>query len=129
MRGGAANVLKGKATQRAVAKFYRTVGRCIVYENSDPGQRKGKSGQRGTPGRTPGLPDMIIYHLPTGLAFFHEVKAGRGRLTLAQREHQRVAQSCGLRVVVGDVEVAGNYLIVQGIVRQVEGVWEYIGPK
>ncbi len=128
MRGGVANVLKGKATQRAVAQFYRTVGRCIVYENSDPGQRKGKSSHRGAPGRTPGLPDMTVYHPPTCLAFYHEAKAGRGRLTPAQREHKRVAESCGLRVVVGDVEVAGSYLISQGIVKQIDGVWEYIGP-
>ena len=127
MRAGAANVLKGKATQRAVAKFYRLIGRCVVYENSDPGQRKGKDGKRGTPGRTPGLPDLIVYHPPTASAFFHEVKAGRGRLTPAQRDHKHVAESCGLRVVVGDVEVAGSYLISKGIVRQVEGVWEYIG--
>jgi hypothetical protein len=129
MRGGAANVLKGKATERAVAKFYRLIGRCVVYENSDPGQRKGKNQRRGTPGRTPGLPDMMVYHPPTALAFWHEAKAGRGRLTPAQREHKHFAGSCGLPVVVGDVEIAGNYLTSQGIARQVEGVWEYIGPK
>jgi len=126
MRGGAANVLKGKATQRAVAKFYRLIGRCIVYENSDPGQRKGKAGNRGTPGRTPGLPDMIVYHPPTRSVWWMEVKAGRGRLTPAQCAHKHIAESCGMRVVVGDVEVAGSYLISQGIVRQVEDVWEYI---
>ena len=128
MRGGAANVRKGKATQRAVAKFYRVIGRCIVYENSDPGQRKGKSGERGTPGRTPGLPDMMVYHEPTDSHWWHEAKAGRGRLTPAQVTHQRVSQSCGLRVVVGDVEVAATILIGRGIIRQVDGVWEYIGP-
>ena len=127
MRGGAANVLKGKATQRAVAKFYRLIGRCTVYENSDPGQRKGKDGRRGAPGRTPGLPDMMVYHPPTASAFWHEAKAGRGRLTPAQREHQQTSQCCGLPVVVGDVEVAGGYLISQGIVRKVEDVWEYTG--
>ena len=120
-------MLKGKATQRAVAKFYRLIGRCVVYENSDPGQRKGKDGHRGAPGRTPGLPDLIVYHESTGSHWWHEVKSGRGRLTPAQRDHQHVSQSCGLRVVVGDVEVAGSYLISQGIVRQVDGVWEYIG--
>lgn len=124
---GAANVQKGKAMQRAVAEFYRKIGRCIVYENSDPGQAKGKHGHRGTPGRTPGLPDMTVYHSPTCLAFYHEAKAGRGRLTAAQREHKRVAESCNLHVVVGDVEAAGAYLVSQGIVRQVDGVWEYIG--
>ena len=51
--GGAANVRKGKATQRAIAGFYRTIGRCVVYENSDPGQRKGAKGHRGTPGVPP----------------------------------------------------------------------------
>jgi hypothetical protein len=127
MRGGAANVLKGKATQRAVAEFYRKIGRCIVYENSDPGQRKGKNQHRGVPGRTPGLPDMMVYHESTGSHWWHEAKGGRGRLSAAQRSHQTIAQRCGLRVVVGDVEMAGNYLITQGIVRQVEGVWEYIG--
>lgn len=129
MRGGAANVLKGKATQRAVAEFYRKIGRCIVYENSDPGQSKGVHGHRGAPGRTPGLPDMVVYHLPTWSAFFHEAKAGRGRMTPAQTTHQRIAQTCGLRVVVGGVEAAGAYLVSQGIVRQVDGVWEYIGKE
>ena len=70
---------------------------------------------------------MMVYHPPTALAFWHEAKAGRGRLTSAQHTHGRIATSCGLRVVVGDVEVAGSYLISQGIVRQVDGVWEYIG--
>ncbi len=129
MTGGAANVLKGKAMQRAVAQFYRTVGRCVVYENSDPGQPKGKRGHRGAPGRTPGLPDMVVYHPPTWSAFFHEAKAGRGRLTDAQATHQSIAQSCGLRVVVGDVEAAGAYLVSQGIVRQVDGIWEYLGSR
>ena len=41
--------------------------------------------------------------------------------------YQHVSQCCGLPVVVGDVEVAGGYLISQGIVRQVEDVWEYTG--
>ncbi len=126
---GAANVLKGKATQRAVAEFYRKIGRCVVYENSDPGQPKGKHGHRGTPGRTPGLPDMMCYHEPTSSHWWHEAKAGSGKLTTAQRIHKLVAMSCDLCVVVGDVEVAGNYLVSQGIVRQVDGVWEYIGPR
>lgn len=129
MRGGAANVIKGKATQRAVAQFYRIVGRCIVYENSDPGQRKGKAGNRGTPGRTPGLPDIIVYHPPTAAHWWHEIKAGRGRLTPAQREHKQIAESCGLHVVVGDVEVAGSYLLAQGIVSKAGDVWEYIGQR
>ena len=124
---GAANVRKGKATQRAVAEFYRKIGRCVVYENSDPGQPKGVKGHRGAPGRTPGLPDMIVYHLETTAAFWHESKAGRGRLTHSQFVHRQVSQCCGLRVVVGDVEAAGAYLVSQGIVRQVDGVWEYIG--
>lgn len=124
---GAANVQKGKATQRAVAEFYRKIGRCYVYENSDPGQPKGKDGRRGTPGRTPGLPDLVVYHLPTCSAFLHEAKAGSGRLTAVQATHRRIAQSCGMHVVVGDVEAAGAYLISRGIVRQVDGVWEYIG--
>ena len=125
--GGAANVRKGKATQRAVAAFYRQIGRCVVYENSDPGQRKGVDGRRGTPGRTPGLPDMIVYDLPTASAWWHESKAGGGRLTHSQFVHKQVSRSCGLPVVVGDVEAAGAYLISQGIVRQIDGVWEYIG--
>ncbi|KKK76179.1 hypothetical protein LCGC14_2866270 [marine sediment metagenome] len=129
MTGGAANVLKGKATERAVAKFYRLIGRCIVYQNSDPGQRKGKNQHRGTPGRTPGLPDMMCYHEPTSSHWWHEAKAGSGKLTTAQRTHKLVAMSCDLRVVVGGVEEAGAYLVSQGIVRQVDGVWEYIGPK
>ena len=129
MRGGAANVLKGKATQRAVAKFYRLIGRCIVYENSDPGMRKGKSGHRGAPGRTPGLPDIIVYHPPTRLHWWHEVKGGCGRLTPAQVAHREVSESCGLSVVVGDVEAAARTLTGRGIIRQVDGVWEYIGPK
>ncbi len=129
MTGGIANVRKGKATQRAVAEFYRKIGRCIVYENSDPGQPKGKSGQRGTPGRTPGLPDMMVYHPLTNSAWWHEAKAGAGRLTLDQLGHQHVAESCGLRVVVGDMESAADYLMIRGLVKQVDGVWEYIGPR
>ncbi len=129
MRGGAANVQKGKATQRAVAKFYRLIGRCIVYENSDPGQRKGKDGRRGAPGRTPGMPDMIVYHPPTGSHWWHESKAGRGRLMDSQLTHQRISQSCGLRVVVGDTNAAANTLIGRGIIQMTaDGVWEYIGP-
>ena len=127
MRGGAANVLKGKATQRAVAKFYRLIGRCTVYENSDPGQRKGKSGHRGAPGRTPGLPDMMVYHPPTRSHWWHEAKAGSGRLTKSQVGHREVSESCGLPVVVGDTDAAARTLTGRGIVRQVEGVWEYIG--
>ena len=46
----------------------------------------------------------------------------------SQLTHKRISQSCGLYVLVGDVEVAGNYLIAQGIVKHVDGVWEYIGP-
>lgn len=124
---GAANVKKGKVAQRAVAEFYRKIGRCVVYENSDPGQPKGKKGHRGSPGRTPGLPDLMVYHPPTALCFWSEVKSGRGRLTPAQTIHRQVSQACGLTVVVGGVEEAGAYLISQGIVKQADGVWEYIG--
>lgn len=128
MTGGVGNVRKGKATQRAVAEFYRKIGRCIVYENSDPGQPKGKSGHRGAPGRTPGMPDMIVYP-PMGVAFWHEAKAGSGRLTPAQVEHQRVSESRGLHVVVGDLEAAATTLTGRGLIRKVDGVWEYIGPR
>jgi hypothetical protein len=124
---GAANVQKGKSMQRAVVEFYRKIGRCVVYENSDPGQRKGKYGHRGSPGRTPGLPDLICYHVPTALAFHHEAKSGRAKLTPAQTVHRGIARHCGMHVVVGGVEEAGAYLISQGILKQVDGVWEYIG--
>lgn len=112
--------------EQGVAYYYRVFGHCIVYQNSDPGQPKGKKGYRGTPGRTPGIPDMFVFHEPSGNGWWHEVKTGSGRLLKAQREFYRLSMLAGICVVVGDHTMARERLISLGIATETNGVMQYI---
>ena len=113
---GAESVRIGKAEQRAVVHLYRTCG-CVVYENSDPGQRKGKRGVRGTPGRTPGIPDLLVFSPDEKTCWWQEVKAGKARLNPAQATFAARSRGAGVEVVVGDREAARHTLIERGIIR------------
>ncbi len=115
--------------ERGVAKYYRVFGKCTVYENSDPGQQKGKHRYRGTPGRTPGIPDLLVFHEPSGNGWFHEVKTGGGRLSKAQREFKRLSDCCMAGVVVGDSDAAREILVELGIVEVTNGVVKYVWGK
>ena len=115
--------------ERSVAKYYRVFGKCTVYQNSDPGQPKGKHGNRGTPGRTPGIPDMFVFHEPSGSGWWHEVKTGGGRLSKAQREFKRLSELARIMVIVGDHTAARDRLIVLGIAIETNGVMQYVWGK
>ncbi len=115
-----------RSYEQAVAKYYRVFGKCTVYQNSDPGQQKGKHGYRGTPGRTPGIPDMFVFHEPSGDGWWHEVKTGSGRLSKAQREFKRLSELCGIPVIVGDSKAAKEQLISLGIANETNGVMQYV---
>jgi hypothetical protein len=78
---GLESYAKGKAEQRAVESLYRLAG-LWVYTLGRPGLAAGKRGNRGTM-QTPGLPDLLV--LGPGLCIWHEVKAGKARLSLPQR--------------------------------------------
>lgn len=112
--------------EQGVAYYYRTIGKCTVYQNSDPGQKKGKHGYRGTPGRTPGIPDMLVFHEPSGNGWFHEVKTGSGRLSKPQKEFKRLSELASIVVVVGDHTAARDRLISLGIAIEVNGVMRYV---
>ena len=115
--------------EQGVAYYYRVFGKCTVYQNSDPAQPKGKHGYRGTPGRTPGIPDMLALHEPSGNGWWHEVKTGGGRLSKAQKEFKRLSELCGVHVVVGDSMAARDHLVGLGIVRVNNGAVEYVWER
>ena len=119
--------------EQGVAYYYRVFGKCTVYQNSDPGQKKGQHGYRGTPGRTPGIPDMFVFHEPSGDGWWHEVKTGGGRLSKAQREFKRLSELAEIFVVVGDSRAAKEHLKGLGIATETNGVmqyvWDMVGAK
>ena len=119
-----------RSFERGVAYYYRVFGKCTVYENSDPGQPKGKHGNRGTPGRTPGIPDLVVFHEPSGNGWWHEVKVGKyARLSKEQREFKRLSDYCMAGVVVGDSDAAREILVELGIVEVTNGVVKYVWGK
>ena len=115
MRGGAANVLKGKvmkqtekSVQRDVKRLYHNVGG-RVYDTSQPFRAF----------ITPGVPDLVVYMPRVETMFFHEVKTPMGKLTDPQKGFIEIAESCGQRVIVGGVPAALEILYeLQIIVRQ-----------
>lgn len=115
--------------EQGVAYYYHVFGKCVVYQNSDPGQPKGKHGYRGTPGRTPGIPDMFVFHEPSGHGWWHEVKTGGGRLSKAQKEFKRLSDIVRIRVIVGDSTAARDELVWRGIIRVTNGVVRYVWGK
>jgi hypothetical protein len=99
-----ASVVAGKDNERDCAMFFASIG-CKVFSTSSPGVEKGKRKRRGTM-RTPGTPDLLVFHEPTGLFFFWEAKAGRAVLTKEQSEFRRLAIRCSERFGSGDLETA-----------------------
>ena len=131
---GRANQRAGRATEDAVARFYRLMG-CEVYRVGRPGVAAGVRGYRGTM-MSPGVPDLRVFgplrltRQQPGLAtttlqdaqtirraWDHEVKRGTGRLTPAQKRYATLAAEAGRTVVVGGVREAARHLEALGIVR------------
>ncbi len=65
---------------------------------------------------TAGLPDLWIQLparygvIPNGLRFWVEIKAGRDRLSSAQREFKEREEALGGKVVVGGIDAVIEYL-------------------
>ena len=107
------SVRRGAQNERACAMFFASIG-CQVFKTSSPGVAKGKRQIRGTM-RTPGTPDLIVFHEPTATFFFWEAKAGKAVLTKEQREFRDLADTCLEHFGSGDVEAAKRFAHELGI--------------
>ena len=84
-----------KQVQRDVVKLYRKVG-CEVVIFSQPRKTM----------QTPGIPDLRVYLVRKGLAWWHETKTPKGKQRLAQGDFQDRAEQCGETYVMGGLEAA-----------------------
>jgi hypothetical protein len=80
-----------KAVQRAVTKALKTLG----FHISDLSQPRASM-------QTPGLPDLFAMHAGWKVAFWVEVKAPGGKLSVAQEAWHREAHASGVRVMTVD---------------------------
>src|SRR5262245_23970085 len=80
---GLANLRAGRAEEKAVAELYALAG-CVVYRLHDTGQTRGNSGRRFAT-NSPGIPDLMVFHVGTRQFWFHEVKSGTATPTPEQR--------------------------------------------
>lgn len=112
------NQRAGKAVEQGVVTFCRAQGLTIR-----PVGVRGRPllGQDGTvhwgTGQAPGLPDYLVTHRPSRLAFFVEVKGGRAQLRPAQREVKADLEAAGWSVVVGDWQAVARHLDAVGYLR------------
>jgi hypothetical protein len=109
-----------KEIQAEIVKLYRAFG-CRVYNLSQARATK----------QTPGLPDMWVVSMDSGLArasklaWWHEVKTPKGEQSEAQREFQIECKLCYVGYVVGGVQAAEAQLLTFGIaVRGADGKLE-----
>lgn len=130
---GRENQKRGEGTQNAVMNFYKTFARCHVYKIARPGVKAGKRGYRGTMA-TPGMADLYVTQVEHQLAWFHEAKGGKARLTPEQRKFKDRNEACHVTVVVGDLSSAIAWLLDRGIIRHAAdpysdtGAYTYVRP-
>ena len=94
---------------RDVRKFLTQIG-CAVY-SSEQGYRKERGGTR----QTPGIPDLIVIH-PDAWTFA-ELKAGRGRLSVAQEGFRTACVDAGVPWQLWrSVEDAWDWAVAVGLV-------------
>lgn len=93
-----------KAIQRDVRKFYIEHG-CKVYWLSQPRETK----------QTPGIADLLVVHLPSNRAWWHETKSADGVMSTAQMIFRHDMLVCHIGYVSGGVEAARAALIERGI--------------
>lgn len=84
-----------KDVQRAVVKFYRTVG-CRVLSTSQARRSKVALG----------LPDLLVFWPARGAFWFHEVKREGGKLSEDQVDFQNLCRNCSEDFVVGGLAAA-----------------------
>lgn len=125
---GRQSVSIGKAEQRHVTALYRAVGG-DVYELGTTRSRGGRCLRCAAfvPNRdmstrqTPGIPDLLVFLPPRGdqpsVQLWHEVKAGRGRLSPEQQKFRSWCQAAHVEHVTGGVDDAITYLVGHGRLR------------
>lgn len=96
-----------KAVQYDVKNLYQQIGG-LVWDTSQPFAAK----------ITPGVPDLFVALPRCNVAFFHEVKSARGKLSLPQQRFAETAMACDLRVVVGGVPEAVEWLYELGVLMR-----------
>lgn len=96
-----------KDVQLDVKRLYQQIGG-IVWDTSQPFAAA----------ITPGLPDLFIAVPRRAVTFFHEVKAAAGKLTAAQEAFAETVTGCGVRVIVGGVAEAIEWLYELGILMR-----------
>ena len=88
-----------KKVQRAVVTFYRQLG-CVVKSTSQARRSKVALG----------LPDLLVFWPARNAFWFHEVKRQGGKLSADQAQFKKVAEVCGIAVVVGGVHDAAFHV-------------------
>lgn len=94
-----------KAEQWECVRIYRAHG-CEVYSTSQARAAK----------VSPGLPDLIVFHVRAGAHWYHEVKRPVGGVqSSAQAEFQSHCEATGMQYVLGDRSEAWATLRKLGI--------------
>ena len=93
------------AVQAECKALYRAVG-CLIWDTS----------QKRRALITPGLPDLLVFHLGKRAFFFHEIKATAPQ-SAEQRRFEQTCETCGITYLLGGVDVARDYLRRLGILR------------
>jgi hypothetical protein len=75
--------------------------------------------QRRASNQTPGLPDLVCYHVRLRLEVTHEVKSGWASVTPAQREFAALRSLVGHDHLVGGVRELVDYLVQHDLARRV----------
>ena len=89
--------------QARCKKRYRAVG-CKVWDTS----------QKRRALITPGLPDLLVFHVGKQAFWFHEVKH-KAPQTDEQQKFQRACEACGVKYLLGGVEEATDHLRELGL--------------
>ena len=93
------------AVQAECRALYRAVG-CLIWDTS----------QRRRALITPGLPDLLVFHLGKRAFWFHEVKA-QAPQTAEQRRFQQTCDTVGITYILGGLEEAKDHLREIGLLR------------